>query len=74
MWFLWLVVAVVFAVFACSYLLPWIIARVLSLYLGATVRIGGILGGRVISQFYLNTQAFELSVVSLRFTSSVFSS
>jgi len=75
MWLAWLLVLALSIWVFASRLLPWLIARVLSLYLSqATVRLGGL--GRRFEMFQLQLELknIEIIVKNLRLTSSILSS
>ena len=75
MWFAWLLVLLLSCWVFARRLLPWIISRIVSLFLGqATFSLGGIGRRLQLFQTRLQIKNVDLHVNNLRFTSSIFSS
>ena len=75
MWFAWLMVLLLSCWVFARRLLPWIISRIVSLFLGqATFSLGGIGRRLQLFQTRLQIKNVDLHVNNLRFTSSIFSS
>ena len=75
MWYAWLLVVLLSCWLFASRLLPWIISRIVSLFLSqATFSLGGIGRRLQLFQTRLQIKNVDLHVNNLRFTSSIFSS